>query len=352
MRTVDEEACAMRIVRTWVVVIAAVLLAACDGTGTSNDLSSESAGTVADIRRPVGDGFSMAYDAGAKVVVAVDPSGTWLFDVSTDRWVARAATAFSRDGAATLIYSPKARGVLAVSSYGNVFSYDVAADTWTLRPGQGPSFSSRLVGVDEESGDVVAIEFGSAPKAWSYDVASGEWTELKQAGAIGVIDLTSSGGPLMTYDPGVSGFLVMNYRADHTLASTDVWRFDPQGGTWTALADMPFISFGYFPLGGEATYSARSGRAVFASDGVVAEYDAATDSWTAYMNGEIVTNPKSQLGTPRKMSAALVYDPTKERVLMYGGRTWDGTDWKSANDMWAYDTTDHTWSLVLEASQT
>ena len=270
-----------------------------------------------------------------------------MFDVAADRWVSQAAPR-PVGLSPKLVYSPAAKSVLAVSVTGEVSAYDVAADSWTKRSDAAWSTRVRpMVGLDEESGDVVAIE-PTLPSAWSYDVTAGEWTEIDQDGAIGP-RTAGNGGMLMTYDPGVSGFVVLDYRADLAQPSHDVWRFDPQSGSWTELAAMPMISFGYFPSGQEATFAASSGRSVFASFGVVAEYDSASNSWTSYVNGA-VGDSTSMVGEPKRMGAHLVYDPINVRVLMYSGAKFDGTDWELVDEVWAYDAVTHQWSLVLAAT--
>jgi Galactose oxidase, central domain len=293
----------------------------------------------------------MAYDATAQVVVAVAlPAGsnhneTWWLDPASNVWT-RSATLAPFDEPSTLVYSPDLEGVLSITRTGSVASFDVAADAWTVRTSEslGDALGVvRAVALDEPSGDIILVEFGTSTKAWRYDAPASAWTEQTLRGVGPTVGKNDAIGVIMVDDPGVDGLVV--------IAGADVWQLDPTGATsWMPLAPMPQLQFSWgVPRGTEAAYAPSTDRLIVMSGGVTAEYDPATDEWTLYLNGEVTTDPTAQTGVPRKLNHAMVYDPLNDRVLLYGGDTWTGAEWSALEDMWAYAPATHTWQQVLAA---
>jgi hypothetical protein len=302
----------------------------------------------------------MAYDATARVVVAVADNETWWLNPATNLWTRSAASAPFAEPFLTLVYSPEVAGVLLITTSGRVASFDAAADAWTVRTNEplGDFILRRAAALDESSGDVMLLELsvGTNPKAWRYDVAASAWAEETVRGLGPTGGSSGSQSVIMVDDPDIDGLVVIIAGSDGSpTAVADVWRFDPAGDSaWTPLAPMPQLGCPWgLPRGSEAVYVPSTNRLVVMSGGVTAEYDGVEDEWTLYLNGEVTSDPTLMTGVPRKMSHAMVYDPLDDRVLLYGGDTWTGAtgEWVPLDDMWAYAPASHTWQQVLASSE-
>ncbi|GAA4508289.1 hypothetical protein GCM10023191_067870 [Actinoallomurus oryzae] len=192
-----------------------------------------------------------------------------------------------------------------VMDVGSVFAYHPSSDTWTqvadypqaLGAARAVSLGGRLYVI----GGLVAGTGSTVPAVYRYDPAHDRWTELadypvSMAGAA----CAALGGRIVC----------AGGRTDGTgIRST--YLYDPDADAWTRGADMPYDNWGM-------TYSGANGRlqvaAGIAGAGDVAtnraaEYDPATDAWTALPNANNASyNPAGGSGCGLFRIGGGVYD--------------------------------------------
>jgi Kelch motif len=354
----------MRLSSVWPAAVVSLVLAGCGNdagspaTTGSPSTTTPSTSPVDNKMRPPIDpqnpfAFEMAFDVSDSVVVAAAGNETWVLDVSVDQWTQMEAPAPPTDLGHSLFYSAELGDVIDLTGNGSVWSYDVATDEWQRL--SGPDGDGRwmrgMAEVDATSGDLIVVGDGPVPQAWRIELPSGTWTQL-EPGDVPFAD-NAPGGPIMVYDPVAGGFVVIDYRAGETLIDA-TYLYVPETGEWTPRAGVPRLGFGYFPFGREAAFASKTGRSVFVTLGVAAEYDARSDTWSLFMNGELAADATSWAGVPRTQGSAVVDDPVNGRLLMYGGVTWikADEDWHAVNSLWAYDPATHQWTEVLPATET
>jgi hypothetical protein len=96
---------------------------------------------------------------------------------------------------------------------------------------------------------------------------------------------------------------------------------------------------------------------VILGQGHAATYDAAADRWEILYEGPAAedcdTRPECRqmpaMVYGRQMPA-MVYDPVNERLLVYGGSVFTGSEWVSPDDVLALDVRTREWTVLLEPS--
>ncbi len=155
--------------------------------------------------------------------------------------------------------------------------------------------------------------------------------------------------PVVSPPARLGGLLEYNARLDqvvlfggHNAAGTglsDTWAYNLTANSWTRMA--PATSPAPYPFSATA-YDAESDRVVLFGGqldvGVANDtwaYDLANDTWTEMA--------PSHAPTPRAWDAA-VYDPRADRVLLFGG------DSAGENETWTYNLNANAWSELHPAS--
>jgi hypothetical protein len=164
---------------------------------------------------------------------------------------------------------------------------------------------------------------------WEYDGVG--WTEIFPASAP-----PNRYGAAMTYDP--SWLRVVLFSGEAAVVGfDDTWEYD--GTNWVALAPVPAPSGRHFH---GLVYEAVRGRLVlfggmigeWPNFGFMAdtwEYDGSANSW------KVVTSVPSP---SNRQTGGLVYDISRERVVLFGGHYYDGTD----------NLYDDTWESYLDSA--
>jgi hypothetical protein len=309
----------------------------------------------ADQARPPTFDISLAFDRAAGKIVALGDDGTWTFDVCTNTWTQmHPASAPSFDLFKMLVYDAGARQTIYVAG-GRVWAYEVASDTWTMR-GDAPEIEVlqvRLV-YDPVGGRVVALELGApgptwSGRMWSYDAGPGTWQPIAQHEQLSA---DADGQLLLAYDQSVDR--LVSYSLDG-----EVRLFDLRTNTWSAPgAESPPFTYGTlmmnpFSFGGEIAYDEVARKTVLFSNGAAIAYDAGADRWETLCGGSL----ECAIPPECRTSPHMVYDPTNERLVVYGGTFCTGDYWHPVfegygppNEVLAFDLRTREWTVLVEPS--
>ena len=251
---------------------------------------------------------------------------------------------------------------------GDTWAYDPAANSWTeLKPtgtlpsprhayaiGYDPA-GERLImfgGVDRDAtveGEDW-VEYGTAD-TWAYDPVNNVWTDLKPAGPVPSPRL----GQAMAYD-GISGRLIMFGGQTVTTDPVsgiprrtwvnDTWAYDPATNTWADLQPTGSLPPGRFLMG--MAQDPSSERVImFGGAGGQGGFN---DTWAyhARENTWVDLHPTVHASIlPMRMGCAMTYDPSSQRMIMFGGRWADSS--RFLDDTWAYDPAANSWTELRPA---
>ena len=275
---------------------------------------------------------AMAFDRRAGRIVAVLSSlivdtETWAFDVCTNTWTQMHPTLEPpRSGGGRLVYDADSDATLMVSSEsGDVWSYDLQADTWT-EEGVAPT-DATLVTYDPVSG-LVVVEVGSDPRElWNYDVETDTWTPIHQVNGPGYAEFA--------YDASVDRIVAYAFGA---ASVPETWLLEFRTGAWSKSAVVtPAIVAGW-GLPHTIVYDEAAERTVILSNSGLAAYDATADRWELVIGGDLGSVPD-----------AMVYDPVNRRLVGPGPGTPDVIGLQA--DFGAFDLTTREWIVLLETSE-
>lgn len=282
----------------------------------------------------------MAFDrrAGKLIALAANTDGaqeswtveTWTFDVCTNTWTRMHPDREPPALVSGLVYDVDSHLTVGVhyedwrDQYviGNVWAYDLEANTWTE---QGVAPTDALRFYDPVSGLVVA---GSDEELWSYDVETDTWALIQQANGPpwgwGVFAYDASVDRLVEYTGGDLG--------------NEIWRLDIRTGTWSRSgAEAPSFRMGWGALPFVA-YDEAMKRTVVAGGNRWGAYDATADRWEILAEadpGKILAG-----ADPGGLSALypMAYDPLNRRFV--------GPDQDLPGALVAFDLVTREWTLL------
>jgi hypothetical protein len=294
-------------------------------------------GSTPDTPGPVGQARprwepAMAFDRRAGKLVGVRLSRivdteTWTFDVCTNTWTQMHPDREPpRNEGARLVYDADSDATLMVSSEsGNVWAYDLQADTWTEK-GVAPT-NATLLTYDPVSGLAVA-EVGFDPtELRNYDVETDTWTPIHQANG-------AEGGPV-AYDASVDRIVAVGAEA---------WLFDLRTGRWSRSDAVAPHVLDWLTLPNIA-YDEAAERTVIGGNVRLAAYDATADRW------ETVEFPAPDYPDPDAWhGVSIVDDPVNARLVVFPD-TWGS--WRTGTDpgVAAVDLVTREWTVLLAPSQ-
>ena len=262
-------------------------------------------------------GGAIAFDRQVGRLVAVtgfDIVETWTFDACRNTWTEmhpdREPSSFDW---AQLVYDVDSDVTIGVSS-GNVWAYDLEANTWTQK-GVAP-VDATIFAYDPVSGRLVAARAADRTELWNHDVETDTWTPIHQANG-------SDGFGVFAYDASVDRIIA------YTRAQT--WLFDIRTGTWSRSGVVtPEIIFDV--AAPNIVYDETAERTVVFGNGRLATYDATADRW------EILAEPGESY---EAYNNQMVCDPVNGRLV---GFVW-GT--VVQGDVIAFDLKTREWTVLL-----
>jgi Galactose oxidase, central domain len=327
-------------------------------------------GPVDQARPSSGPIMPMAFDRDSGRIVLLQAADrglhrvtTWTFDVCTNTWQQMSPDR-EPSGGGHLVYDADSDLTIAVLAAGEVWAYDLESDTWTEK-GRPPIHMRgwwRRIAYDPVSGLVVLREAESSSaltrartRLWTYDVDSDVWVKIHEVTPTsaqpeyqGLVD----GHMQFVYDASVGRFVGFGFSGGANPTSA-TWTFDLPTATWSRKeASPPAINYGWSATGGESAYDEAAGMTVTFSSGFVAGYDASADRWMN-LYGRPSGEGREGPGPLDRDYHAMVYDPTNERLVVYGGLASlvGAREWQAMDEVWAFDVATREWTRLLAPSR-
>ena len=246
----------------------------------------------------------------------------------------------------SLVYDSTSAKVILFGGWGgellyfnDTWLYDPVANVWTelspagIVPG-GRAFHKMVS--DSRTGKVILFGGSRGEEevlgdTWLYDPVTNAWTELRPAGDVPPARMDHA----LVYDAANRRLILFGGWSGVT-AFNDTWAYDPVKNTWTDLhpaGDLPPARDSH-----ALVYDSDTGL-IYLFGGFTEEvvgdmwlYDPAANTWS-----EI--DPSGTMPAARDRHR-MVYDPARNRVLLFGG--WLGD--YCVDETWAYDPAANTWA--------
>jgi len=292
-------------------------------------------GPIDQVRPAYLSGERISLDRRAGRLVAVTSADglapeTWTFDLCTNTWTQMHPDQELPDFVVgQLVYDVQADATIGIVNGpdgalpGRVWAYDLDANTW-IQKGLAPS-GVALGAYDPVSGLVVAANtLVDAIDLWTYDVATGTWTRIRQANG------PPCGYWASAYDASVDRWVT--YRGAGWGKEKAMCLIDLRTGTWsgTRAVTPPDLNTGFYLLVPSVVYDEATKRTVFSDGRQLAAYDATADRW------EILVEADPGVGVPLLMA----YDPLHRRLVGVGS----GED----RPVVAFDPVTGKWTVLLD----
>jgi len=318
------------------------------------------------------DGAAMAFDSRSGLFVLFGGESyssqygyryfneTWVYDAGTDRWSQRSPSdapsprighSMSFDPSSGLVvlfggeYYDPVREIYGSSD--ETWTYNATTDSWTNRSGpNGPS--ARLhhaTALDGRSGEMILFGgwggrewtgtgYSYLPRladTWSYDVASGAWTNRTTPFSPG-----ARSDHALTFD--ASAGCIVLFGGMHGVTRTilgDTWMFDSGMDNWIELdpPGSPFCQYGH----AMAYVPALAASLLFSG------YDESgniSETWSYAAGGNRWTKLQPSSAPSPRSGAAMAYDSAGGQTVLFGGQF----IWGPSNDTWTYSSESNSWS--------
>ena len=238
----------------------------------------------------------------------------------------------------------------------DTWEWDPALGTWTERtlasskPGQR---YGHAMAFDDVGGKVLV--FGgwdmqttkSKNDLWSWDPASGSWTQVLSGSESGVASARSWAS--MIYDPARSRLDLVAGLVQSTdiysygfFGTNDVWEINP------ATAAFSNRSVGYQGPAARSShtmaYDPVTGK-VFVAGGVDPTTKSAslTDLWE--WDGATWAQVETTQNPGQRIDAAMAYDPARQSLILFGGHSW--TTGATFDDTWEWNGSTRQWTQLV-----
>ena len=189
------------------------------------------------------------------------------------------------------------------------------------------------------------------PNSTTYGTGEGgSWEALSPTGSPG-----ERWGFAAVWDPQNERMLLFSGErivGEDQIALDDLWSYDPGQNAWTNLSPNGTPPPTTSGLGYTAVWDSKDQRILFFGGTVdvgvdyfnaLWSYNPAANSWTEKV-------PVGQR-PPERQGHTAVWDPTTERMLVFGNTQWSGFELTFDNDLWAFDPNTSTWTRLAPAGQ-
>jgi hypothetical protein len=278
-------------------------------------------------------GHALAHDvAQGKVILFGGYDGLprqdmWEWDGALRTWTERMPTGGNPTPRAghQIVYDAARRKVVMFggTAAADAWEWDGAAGVWTERTPTGIRPSARdghSLTYDSVRRKVVLFGGSSGgDETWEWDGTAGKWTERTPTGT----KPAAREYHAMTYDA-VRGKVILFGGYDGTWKQ-DIWEWEGNAGTWTDRT----------PAGAKPSARGWHGLACDAARGKVVlfgGYDGSyyQDTWEWDGNAGTWID-RTPAGANPPTTGALVYDPAREKVVLFAGGNWE---WDGALGTW------------------
>ena len=303
---------------------------------------------------------------------------TWAFDVCTNTWRELSDASLpapdQRPALAQLVTDPQAGVVLGLPYWWTpVWTFDPATDSWRAPEGDRAGFETWPDAVYDSAGDrLLAFDpwgltgTGATDSGVrAYNPEARAWTELELADpAQEKPKFTPEFDYHVAFDS-AAGRLVLVVTPPGSDEPAQTWVFDPVARSWSRGAEVPQALADGYPSEGWATaFDPATSRTWWFADTAMLGYSGIDDDWAvaardagwpdSMMLGGVEADPTA------RVVSTMVPDPANGRLVVIGGKVrrvddpvggfvWEG-DLLATDDVWAYDPTANTWTMLLAPS--
>ena len=211
-------------------------------------------------------------------------------------------------------------------------------DTWEWRGGgwsrvatSGPGARHMTAGVFDPAHNQLVLFGGYSVERQvmlgdTWVLEGSRWRKISDSGPPG------RAGHVLGFDRGLGKIILMGGADPQGHHFSDTWSWDGSG--WTRLGDGPAITpnsqLVARPSGGMASFGG---------------WDGTTPSRSLFVwNGTRWNSSESADGPSGRMETSIAFDPTRNRLVLFGGSDADG---RKLADLWEYD--GHAWSQLSQS---
>ena len=235
-------------------------------------------------------------------------------------------------------------GGAGAKKFNDTWAYDPLANTWSVLAPSGAQPEARdghAMAYDEGTDQLIMFGGYSGPEdmtgdyhddTWAYDAKTNAWTKLEPSGAVPPARV----GHTMAYDPVTQRTIMFGGQMNGVFA--DTWAYDAKANAWTKLepsgARPPARTdptMAYDPDMHRMIMFGGWGASIKLDD--TWAYDAEANAWTKLEPSGAVP--------PARSGHTMAYDPVTQRTIMFGG---DSNGVGLLSDTWAYDSSKNRWT--------
>jgi hypothetical protein len=258
-----------------------------------------------------------------------------------------------------MTYAPEAGKVIVYYSaesgvHRQTWAYDLARNTFEdlETPGAGPRDAPfGPMAYDESTGQVVRLgivqtddqELTWACDTWSYNLETNKWTDLRPS-----VSPPPLNEPAMAYEPTLRKVVLFggSGHVGGVQFQDDTWAYDSTTNSWAELKPA------HAPTGRASAamaYDEKCGGLVLfggmqlPDDHTQPDLKALNDTWAYDAKANEWTNLRPDGAPPARWGAAMAYDRTSGKIILFGGTRPQGG---VLDDTWVYDSGANAWTKL------
>lgn len=251
-------------------------------------------------------------------------------------------------GYAVMLDTPGGFELIGGESAGPKIGGHLFSDVWSFNPGQGwarvapddPAVGRNGigdgVGYHAPTGALVFLD--EASNTWRLDAGHTSWMKQASSGP------RQGHGIRFVYDPGADRFVAFGGDVNARNYFNETWAYDLAHDTWTnrGPSNSP-PPRSYYAI----AYDAKASRVVmFGGENASTEFG---DTWTYSYSANKWTQIATRVSPSPRHYSAMVYDPVRYRMLLFGG----ADDMETPlGDTWAFDLRTNRWSELHPSGAT
>ena len=221
----------------------------------------------------------------------------------------------------------------------DLWSFNPRSRTWTEISDQLPPREGDAAALDSRSRQIIMFQpYFGANETWAYDVDNGSWENRHPA-----VEPPGRFGSMMVYDPRADRVLLFGgaLLTDGT-GLNDLWAYDYERNTWTerhpAVSPAPhqWHALVYVPT---------SNRTILFGGVNPVDGSLLNDTWAYDYHRNRWTNLHPRQAPVPRMAHYMAFESRTNRLVMFGGFL--GLGDQATNDTWLYDVATNRWSQVF-----
>lgn len=224
----------------------------------------------------------------------------------------------------------------------DLWSFNPRSRTWTEIADVLPPREGDAAAMDFQSRHIVMYQpyFSVIPATWAYDVEQGTWENRQPAN-----EPPGRWGSMMVYDSKADRSLIygggdLNDPSGAT-GFSDLWAYDYETNTW--IERHPTVSPS--PHQWSALVYVPTINRTILFGGIAPDGSLLNDTWAYDYQHDQWTNLQPENAPPPRMMHYMAFEPATNRLVMFGGFL--AAYEQPTNDTWIYDVATNRWSQLF-----